>query len=408
MDDLIKEFDLLLMDYEDGTISDKDLEKLRSMLKEHEELRKIYIRHQMIEATINNSDLKQISIADLKHDRKQNVDMRFSTFKIAAVAALLAIAVIILFLQGPTKDAVLLGHLEGEIRDVTVLRNGVELDAEELIEINEGDILQTAETGALFKYSNEDTLIVLGHHSRVKVLNEKGAKRIHLIKGDIICEVSKQPAGKPLIIYTTNAATTVLGTRFMLSSGEETRLEVIEGSVRLEDIKTKEAVEAKAGWVAKIATGTGVTMQKLNSDKNPLIIDRLVLIDSDKEIPVKGFENLQNKDVISLSESGVGNFNILVDVDKEKVGGVLFHFTGRDLKGRSVRIFNTERNQNRNKGNETIYPYHIIGDGGDYWPDAKPLSWKAVPGKYVLSVTPFGKSKSQLGKMMKIQFEITE
>ena len=146
----------------------------------------------------------------------------------------------------------------------------------------------------------------------------------------------------------------------------------------------------------------------VNYDESKILIDKLVLVDSIKEIPVPGHETLADGAVINLSEVGTEYLNIYVDAKEEYVGGVIINFTGKDKKGKYINIRNT-RPQRRNKAKETIFPFYVMGDG-DFDRNEQPSKWKAEPGNYKLIVTPFGRNnnKGTLGKQFTIKFKIID
>ncbi|MCM8537701.1 MAG: FecR family protein [Lentisphaeraceae bacterium] len=409
MDNLLKEFDLLLMDYEDGTISEADLNKLRALMKEHEELREVYVRHQMIEATMNNSKLEDISIADLTKEQSKPAEVKvFPLAKLLAIAAALVVFAGVIFLQNnsPSSDSTLkyVGFLEDHITGVKVIRNDKTLEITEDFPIALNDRIVTNQHKVLFRYADEETLVMVQSHSELHIKEKDGAKRLNLKQGDIICDVAKQPLNKPMVIYTEDAKTTVLGTQFLLSSKrEETKLQVSEGSVRIQDKTSKKTHETKAGWQAE-TTGAGLRVEQ---SKYEIKYERLVLINSDTSEEITAHDNLQNGDIIRLSEIDATNFNILVKVDRKKIGGAFYRFTGKDENGQSIRIFNSERNQSRNKGHESKYPYHIIGDGKPK-PESGPLSWQPIPGDYTLTVTPYNKNQQGLGEIVITKFKIVK
>ncbi len=65
-------------------------------------------------------------------------------------------------------------------------------------------------------------------------VRDGGAKAVSLARGFLAAQVTRQPAGRPMVLTTPHAETTVLGTRLTLSvTPDSTRLEVKSGKARL-------------------------------------------------------------------------------------------------------------------------------------------------------------------------------
>ncbi len=151
-----------------------------------------------------------------------------------ALAAALVVAIV--FPQLFTR------HLEA---DATITTGQARLDrGGATISIHAGQVLQdgdaiTPEGSATVTVHFQDgTEIVADAGTRLTLLALAGSsgtgKRLRLDAGHITAEVAKQPANRPLIVSTSNAQATVVGTAFtLLNTAGRTRLDVVHGLVRL-------------------------------------------------------------------------------------------------------------------------------------------------------------------------------
>ena len=94
--------------------------------------------------------------------------------------------------------------------------------------------LETAGEGAAALLRFKDGTRVTLYSGTQVALAEDGQKQLRLKSGSLACEVSVQPAGRPLVVRTPTAILEVLGTVFSVTaSGDETTVKVEEGRVRL-------------------------------------------------------------------------------------------------------------------------------------------------------------------------------
>ena len=95
---------------------------------------------------------------------------------------------------------------------------------------------------ATFSYP-DGTSFSLTAGSELTVAHLNG-KRLQLLRGALIADVSPQPNNEPLIVLTPTAEATVLGTSFGISAAEdETLLQVNSGSVRMRRLSDDKAVD---------------------------------------------------------------------------------------------------------------------------------------------------------------------
>ena len=86
---------------------------------------------------------------------------------------------------------------------------------------------------ASFKYPDGTRVELAAETTLSRVADGPTGKSAHLDQGMIAVDAVKQPAGKPLVLTTAQAESTVVGTQFVLSASQGvTRLDVREGRVK--------------------------------------------------------------------------------------------------------------------------------------------------------------------------------
>jgi hypothetical protein len=126
-----------------------------------------------------------------------------------------------------------------------------------------GFILETRgeKSSAAIRYA-DGTRVELGGATRIQ---DEPAKpgRVLTMSGVVTAEVAKQPADRPMLFLTAHAEARVIGTRLKVETiGDSTRLDVMEGHVRLTRLKDKSWVEVGAGRYA-VAAPAGAMASKL-------------------------------------------------------------------------------------------------------------------------------------------------
>ena len=389
MEEKLKKFDLLLLEYKEGSISDDDLALLQIMLKEDESLREHFVKAQALDAMLSIEEEFALP-EEIYSQAKEPVKGDFSI--LLKIAALLLISGVIagFFMNQKASENAVIASM-GEVGEgVLVLRNGNTLKLSEFEDVEDGDKIITASKGASLSYLNETTTIFLKENSEVVFKLVKGAKIILLNKGDIICDVDKQPLDKPMKILTPHAEATVLGTQFLLTANaDNSKLHVTEGSVNFRDKKSNETFEAKAGWTARISKESGIKSFKYTLDKKLIAIKSFTLINADTNEPFPQFDPIPPNALIKLSDLGTANINMLANVELEprSVGAVRFVMKATSPEGENIKIYDP-RGKQRNNCIEGIFPFMFGGDTDDEPVTAR--IWKAVPGSYKLKAVPYG------------------
>ena len=142
MDQKLKDFDLLLLDYKEGTISDADLQKLQKMLKENEVLRGHYIREQALDAMLNIEE--EISLPkEITSESKKPVEGNFSVLYTVAAALIIALGVAALLPKDSQSNPVIL-NLEEVGDELQIIREGKKLVLDDIEGIIVGDKIITS------------------------------------------------------------------------------------------------------------------------------------------------------------------------------------------------------------------------------------------------------------------------
>lgn len=176
----------------------------------------------------------------------------------------------------PDKTAVTaarLDRLEGEVYVVakdgrTAAKSGMDLVAGQGLEVAERAARATVRFG-------DGTVLELGAGTKVPELFDhepaaKGArgKRVALEKGEVRADVVKQSAEQPMVFLTPHGEATVLGTvlRILVDPDPRTgltRLEVLEGRVRLKRASDRKTVDVPSGYLAVAASGVDLAARPL-------------------------------------------------------------------------------------------------------------------------------------------------
>lgn len=126
-----------------------------------------------------------------------------------------------------------------------------------------GDRLTTGAGTATLRY-RDGTRVVLAAGSVAFVQEDTKGKRLRLDQGDLSAEVSRQPAGRPLVISTAAADVTVIGTTLTVAStGAETRVGVTTGTVRVD--RGTDSLAVPAGSFAIAATDAPLLVRAADS-----------------------------------------------------------------------------------------------------------------------------------------------
>jgi ferric-dicitrate binding protein FerR (iron transport regulator) len=111
--------------------------------------------------------------------------------------------------------------------------------------LHSGELVRGA---ARIAFPGETTRIDMKPDAELSLEDQGPGKHVRLHRGSLVADVAPQRI--PMVIVTPQAEARVLGTRFTLSSGAVTRLEVTEGRVRLTRLSDGKVFEVGAGCFA--------------------------------------------------------------------------------------------------------------------------------------------------------------
>jgi hypothetical protein len=145
---------------------------------------------------------------------------------------------------------------------VELVRMGKTVQVETGMTILDQDVITASSNGrAEVKYAGEQTTVALLSGTTAKLQLQNEAKLVRLDAGTLVCSIAKQPKDKQMRFVTPHVTAEVVGTELKLMvANAETRLEVIEGKVKLTG-KDEAATMVSAGEFAVAADGKGIVVQ---------------------------------------------------------------------------------------------------------------------------------------------------
>lgn len=268
----------------DGVISDREYEELERVLKDDPKSRELHAALFDLEAALR-SRREDFDVAAQTMDRVREaaaaqpstpIDGQTGDFPtpmvpaearrrtIRRVLAGLSTAVCLLVMVGAgvyyylqdripqtPVDAIVAQTSQG----VTLSRDGRPLEATADMNLQAGDTVAVPNTAvATVRYADE-TRITLSRNAKVEFLAGRGTtKRLALHRGEMMAQVTRQAEAPSLEVSTPSVQITVLGTRFLLAATEsESRLDVVQGRVRMERNEGGESVDVLQGHFAVAA-----------------------------------------------------------------------------------------------------------------------------------------------------------
>jgi len=220
----------------------------------------------------------------------------------------------------------------------------------------------------------DGTSVEIGPDSIVRDFAEgdgKG-KTFFVAKGAVTAEVKKQPADRPMILTTPLGEAKVLGTTLRLKVDEKgaTKLEVVEGKVRLTRLSDSKGVDVVTGHYAVTAGGVELVSRPIATPRTgtadrPAIV-KVQVLNAETGLPLLQLDPIEDRMVIALSELPTRNLNIRAITSPENPGCVIFNYDGEHKV-------------------EVNAPFLMMGND----PAKKPLSWTPLVGEHVLTVTAY-------------------
>ena len=253
----------------------------------------------------------------------------------------------------------------------TVRRDNQELRVQPGLTLKSGDELRARpDLGLKFRFDREDTLVSLAPGSALILNASAEGKRLKLIRGEVAISAAPQRPEMPLVVETTHATATVIGTVFSVSTDDShSRLEVQRGKVRF--ASAGQSVDVGTEQYALAAPGIALKANPILKPKTPapgLAVLSFTLINTDNRQPVPGFEELKDGAVLNLKKLPTRNLSIRANTQPLEIGSVLFSL-----------------NESAIKNLETVAPYALSKDlnKGDY------RAWTPPVGTHTLTATPY-------------------
>ncbi len=154
--------------------------------------------------------------------RKRRKRSRAWIWSVASAACVSMLIGLALMLAPPARAVkqILTAQVEGATQ---LVRDGASVPLSDGSEMRDGDRVKLGSDGQASLLWNEDgTRIVISNLGDLTILDTGGpsgrteGKRLRLDAGELQAAVSRQPTGRPLVILTPHATTTVVGTQFRL------------------------------------------------------------------------------------------------------------------------------------------------------------------------------------------------
>lgn len=293
---------------------------------------------------------------------------------------------------------------------VMLLRKGKMTELREGSPIFAQDIIKTEEASlATFFYREEadkTTSITLTPRTQLTLQDHSKGKIILLNQGKLKADVA--PQKEPMTLITPHAIATVLGTRFSLTTGNETtRLRVSEGKVKLEPLDHSNSTlvtEDLYGLVGISNRGANfIRLGRFLDKNNPLpYIDHFTFIASESQRPIEHLSSITHGASISLSEIKTQSFGIQANVVNGSDGSVYY------------ALYKEEEGIQNKKPHKSITVGELdegkISHSYTAVDQPKGSAWNLEPGYYTLTATPYSgaNTSGKRGEAHSISFQVTE
>ena len=251
----------LIARYVRGEATESDLVELSRLIEANPAILQEFVVAADLEAGFKEALKKTQKTAAkktpvLKHSRRK-VPVRGNHSWIAAgaaVAAILALAVLLNLPKTapePTPIAAVvpegppIGRVSSTANNVLIVRGGKEHHVASGTALQLGDVLRVpAGKNAKIEYADKstftagcpirETVALFTQYNSLPTGETSTGKKVELDSGELAGHVERQPSGQPMLITTPRAIAEVLGTQIKLvAESDTTRLDVVEGKVRL-------------------------------------------------------------------------------------------------------------------------------------------------------------------------------
>jgi hypothetical protein len=233
----------------------------------------------------------------------------FRPVRAAVAACLVIIAGTVVYNVRKSSDLprAIVARIRAASPGVEIKRNGTVVVAAPGLGLLAGDRVETGEAQEVtFSYDGEETKIQLSPETAVELVPSGKGKRLYVSAGGIEALVAPQPAGSPMVVTTPHAEAEVVGTWFRLAvDGASTRLDVLDGVVRLTDRREGTSVDVAAGDFAVAGEGVALAARPSYSLQVPGYDEHLY--DEGGIILKDGFDEGMDKWEVVAARSGNGD-----------------------------------------------------------------------------------------------------
>ena len=269
-----KEFDELLKGFVEGDLTDEEQYHFEEILKTDSASRQRYLEYAAVESMLSSHRVKmehaesaptknKLKISTERAEKvKRNVSSKRrnnGAFLILAASVFLALslAYYMKFVRetapdpitakqpekAPEKIAESLAVIESLSGDTTLVFNGKNSQAINGMAVNSGTEILTSGNSQILIKCNEGSSFLVSPNSHLILLKEFGQIKIDLKKGFFKADVNKQDFHKPLLVLTSKATMTVLGTVLRVSMSEREALLIVdEGRVEMKNSRNQRVV----------------------------------------------------------------------------------------------------------------------------------------------------------------------
>ena len=226
---------------------------------------------------------------------------------------------------------------------------------------------------AVLRYP-DGTSVEIGPDSVVRDFaeGEGRGKTFFVAKGTVTAEVKKQPQDRPMVVTTLTSEAKVLGTTLRVRVDEKgaTRLDVLEGKVRLTRLSDSKGVEVITGHYAVTAGGVDLVSRPIaalrtGTADRPAVV-KLQVVNAETGLPLLQLDPIEDRMVITLADLPAKYVSIRAITSPEKPGCVVFNLDGESKV-------------------EINAPFLLTGNDAA----KKPLPWMPASGDHVLTATAY-------------------
>ena len=267
--------------YVGGEATDEDLMELTLLLESKPEAIQEFVSAAELERDLHevykvSSKAKSFAKGRVPRNKPATV-IKFPRLQqtkwIASIAAIAAMILLAFAIFKTTPEPVVIARVAETSQGAALIRDGNELPLKPNAELHAGDKIKVAGQNTVTIDYADHTRLTLGsaaEYESVAIFDEESvqasaagspnSKKIYLESGVIAADVAPQPAGKPMLIRTARATAEVIGTQLKLSvEKESTRLDVIEGKVRMQRLEDRAVAMVGSGEFAVAARDTEFT-----------------------------------------------------------------------------------------------------------------------------------------------------